>query len=259
MELLSLLFSFLALLKLVLALGQKASVTFNATSGGLQLAGGSGASQLVRSGNDWPGVLRAGGDLAMDFGRVTGTNLTMTMVNGTSATMSMPSSAGSMIIAGTIGNSTLIDSMMSSGKINVSQVEGKWESLPSRVESDGWCVFSLGHRWTRQKRHHLWIIRPVRTNRSLTMILVRRRRPDSAFGDLRHEYDQDSRSSFGQISWLLHQRRSVRFEQLDYCKLSQWPIWSGLERRFLHPRLRTSTPVTGKLYLACRVEQYVFC
>ena len=128
MALLLRLLSLLTLLQLATAIGQKAVVSFNGSLGGLQLAGGQTA-QLMLSSDDWPGVVRAGKDLAMDFGRVTGTNLTMTMVNGTAAT----ASSGPMIIAGTIGKSALIDSMVSAGKLDVSEVKGKWESFTTTM------------------------------------------------------------------------------------------------------------------------------
>ena len=126
--------SFLSLSATALALGQQASIAFSATTGALQLAGGNGAAALVVDGGDWPGVVRAAKDLAMDFGRVTGTNLTMTMMNGTTG-VAAPAGAP-VIIAGTIGKSSLIDAMVSAGKIDVSATMGKWESFQSQVVSD---------------------------------------------------------------------------------------------------------------------------
>lgn len=63
---------------LVNALGQQPVVAFNGSDGDFQLAGGeSGARQIMVSENDFWGVIRAAGDLALDFGRVTGTNYTL--------------------------------------------------------------------------------------------------------------------------------------------------------------------------------------
>ena len=117
------------------ALGQNATVTFTATSGGLQLAGNDVTSQVVLDGRDWEGVIRVAHDLAMDFGRVTGQNLTVALMNGTTG-MTTSSSGGATIIAGTIGNSSLIDSLVSSGKIDVSQIQGEWESFSSQIVLD---------------------------------------------------------------------------------------------------------------------------
>jgi hypothetical protein len=108
---------------------------------------------------DWPGVLRAAHDLALDFGRVTGTNGSLTTtgtatanssvifnVTGISSTWSVGSNASGYptgsgagtIIVGTIGNSSLIDGMIASGQLDVSAIEGQWESYVSTfVENAG--------------------------------------------------------------------------------------------------------------------------
>lgn len=41
-----------------------------------------------------------------------------------------------VVIAGTVGNSTLIDALVSSGTIDVSEIEGKWESFTSQLVSN---------------------------------------------------------------------------------------------------------------------------
>lgn len=62
----------------VSALGQSSPVTTDAGSGGLlKLAGGGVNGQILLSADDWWGVLRAAQDLAGDFGKVTGKNLTL--------------------------------------------------------------------------------------------------------------------------------------------------------------------------------------
>lgn len=40
---------------------------------------------------------------------------------------------GTAIIAGSIGNNSLIDSLIDEGKINVSAIQGKWESYHIEV------------------------------------------------------------------------------------------------------------------------------
>jgi len=80
---------------LVAALGQKPVVSFQGSDGDFQVAGGPiSAGQILVSDNDYWGVIRAAGDLAADFGRVTGTNYTLstgtrtsnsTYTNGTSS------------------------------------------------------------------------------------------------------------------------------------------------------------------------------
>lgn len=63
---------------LVAALGQQPIISSNSTSGGFQIAGGAVTQgQILVSSNDYWGVIRAAGDLAVDFGRVTGTNCSL--------------------------------------------------------------------------------------------------------------------------------------------------------------------------------------
>ena len=100
---------------------------------------------------DWPGVLRAAHDLAIDFGRVTGTNGTLTASGTATANASMifnvtgvsedwavsssnaTNSIGGTIVVGTIGNSSLIDDLIASGQLDVSEIEGQWEAYVSTV------------------------------------------------------------------------------------------------------------------------------
>lgn len=124
-------------------------------------ASGNGATLLASRGSsvsihadaaDWPGVLRAAHDLAIDFGRVTGTNGTLTASGTPTANASMifnvtgisedwsvsgskaaNSSSAGTIIVGTIGNSSLIDDLIASGKLDVSGVKGQWEAYVSAV------------------------------------------------------------------------------------------------------------------------------
>ncbi|KAH7030226.1 hypothetical protein B0J12DRAFT_322533 [Macrophomina phaseolina] len=150
--LLRLLFSLL-LFRSVLAIGQNATIAFNASVGNLQLATRSSSVRLVLDSADWPGVLRVADDLASDFGRVTGLNGSISLIgsNAITANASMifnvtgrsswtnvaasNSSNSGVIIAGTIGNSSIIQDLIEAGKIDVSAVEGKWESFISQVVS----------------------------------------------------------------------------------------------------------------------------
>jgi hypothetical protein len=130
---------------------RKPTVAFTAGNGTL-LASRSSPVQIHADAADWPGVLRAAHDLAVDFGRVTGVNGTLTAtgtatanssvifnVTGINEDWSVGSSNGTgyavsgpgTIIVGTIGNSSLIDGMIASGQLDVSAIEGKWESYIS--------------------------------------------------------------------------------------------------------------------------------
>jgi len=60
------------------ALGQQSIISTSGNGGDFQIAGGHvRAGQILVSSNDYWGVIRAAGDLAVDFGRVTGTNYTL--------------------------------------------------------------------------------------------------------------------------------------------------------------------------------------
>jgi hypothetical protein len=124
-----LLTSFLSLATLVgrtLAIGQPASLSFTEITGGLKLSGNGLSPTIVIDSQDWAGVRRAGSDLANDFGLVTGTK-------GKNVTSTSGLSNTPVIIAGTIGKSPLIDGLVSSKKLDVSAIVGKWESFTSQI------------------------------------------------------------------------------------------------------------------------------
>lgn len=64
------------------SLGQEPLISFNGDKGNLKLAGaGSPPGLIILDANDWPGVLRAGQDLAVNFGRIPETILTRILAN----------------------------------------------------------------------------------------------------------------------------------------------------------------------------------
>ena len=68
----------LAFTSVVAALGQEPIISFDKTNGALQIAGGKISKGQIRvAKNEYWGVVRAAGDLAQDFGRVTGKNYTL--------------------------------------------------------------------------------------------------------------------------------------------------------------------------------------
>ncbi|KAH6657189.1 hypothetical protein BKA67DRAFT_182262 [Truncatella angustata] len=146
---------------LVAALGQTPVISFTSVQDAFQLAGGAVTSpQILVSDNDYWGVIRAAGDLAKDFGRVTGTNFSLSngiagagpalyeyypaasnytvySTNGTNyfdgPNYTNPSAPDTVIIAGTIGHSKLIDDLIAKKKIDVSDIEGRWESFTTKL------------------------------------------------------------------------------------------------------------------------------
>ncbi|HEY1685926.1 MAG TPA: glycosyl hydrolase 115 family protein [Tepidisphaeraceae bacterium] len=75
------------------------------------------SAKIVTDPVDYPGVIRAAGDLNDDIHRVTGVN------------PQLSSSATSQILIGTIGKSKIIDQLIRDKKIDVSPIAGKWESF----------------------------------------------------------------------------------------------------------------------------------
>lgn len=83
------------------------------------------AAPLLIASNDWTGVLRAGHDLATDIQRVTGTR--PAIHHDANA---KPKHA---VIIGTVGHSALINQLVQRGKLDVSDIAGKWESFLLQV------------------------------------------------------------------------------------------------------------------------------
>lgn len=85
------------------------------------------SAPLVLDANDFPGVIRIAKYLQQDIFKVTGTQPRL-ILDG------FP--GDELVIIGTIGESKLIDGLVESGKINVDDVKGKWEtSLIQVVEN----------------------------------------------------------------------------------------------------------------------------
>jgi hypothetical protein len=82
-------------------------------------------AQLLVSSADWPGVIRAFTDLQNDIGRVTSSVpiLSTDKITGSKE----------IIIAGTIGKSNLINDLIKKRKIDVKDIEGKWEKFLIQV------------------------------------------------------------------------------------------------------------------------------
>lgn len=83
------------------------------------VADGKSASVYVSPG-DWPGVVRAAKDLGDDIYKVTGVNAEVIEGN-------LP--VDKSVIIGTIGKSSMIDKYISEKKLDVSSIEGQWESF----------------------------------------------------------------------------------------------------------------------------------
>lgn len=104
----------------VFGLGGTGYVQFEPAAGSFPIVDNSATPILIAS-NDWPGVVRAGNDLAKDIQRVTGVTPEIRRDNG-------PGSKNAIII-GTAGRSALIDQLARDRKIDLSDISGKWESF----------------------------------------------------------------------------------------------------------------------------------
>jgi hypothetical protein len=91
---------------------------------------------------DHPGVLRASADLEADIERVTGRKPTSSSNRGAVQEASDASSRraprgftaacpvqGEPVIIGTLGRSTMVDSLVAAGKLDARDLKGKWESF----------------------------------------------------------------------------------------------------------------------------------
>ncbi len=113
----------------VASVAQKVSAAgsyVSTSAGDFPLAVSGSVASLVVSANDWPGVKRAAGSLQSDLGKVVGAEPTLDTAGQVPA-------ASEVVLIGTIGKSTLIDQLVTDGKLDVSQVTGKWESFVTAV------------------------------------------------------------------------------------------------------------------------------
>jgi hypothetical protein len=92
--------------------------------------GGARDAVLVRRGSaapihvaasDWPGVQRAARDLQADIERVTRVKPALAF--------DAPGSARTVVLAGTIGRSPLIDQLIARGKLDATDIRGRWEAF----------------------------------------------------------------------------------------------------------------------------------
>lgn len=101
-------------------LGEQNPVCFESSGDALTLVENRQAINLVVDSADWAGVVRAAGDLQTDVARVT--DVTPDLVHA------LPTKAKSVVLMGTLGKSALIDALVRQKKLDVSAIEGQWES-----------------------------------------------------------------------------------------------------------------------------------
>ncbi|KAK9471182.1 uncharacterized protein V1510DRAFT_219005 [Dipodascopsis tothii] len=131
----------LGLASAVTGLTQTPNVAFNSTAGAVPLvAQGKTATVLVNE-YEWPGVVRAIDDFAADFGRVSGSTLAVRKGYTNSTVLDSAVCAPDVeaaVIVGTLGRSAFIGELIAAGKINVSAIDGEWETYQTQVVADYW-------------------------------------------------------------------------------------------------------------------------
>jgi len=108
-----------------IGLGEASRVTTNPVSGAFALAQNGAAATIYVDSNDFWGVIRAAGDLQTDIHRVTGITPAITH--------DADKSSFNAIIIGSIGHSRLIDQLVRDHKIDVTAINGEWESFTRQV------------------------------------------------------------------------------------------------------------------------------
>ncbi|KAI0262821.1 hypothetical protein BC834DRAFT_971882 [Gloeopeniophorella convolvens] len=112
------------------AIGQDTCVSFQQSSSGFSVVSNGHATPVFVSADEWPGVQRAASDFVADIKRVTGVQPSLSNATATSANLK---SASLPILVGTLGKSSLIDTIVNNTKLDVSSISGSWESWTSQV------------------------------------------------------------------------------------------------------------------------------
>lgn len=97
--------------------------------GSLPLVADGRALPIVYHHADHPGVVRVVGDLRADVRRVTGVEPELVADN-------VPADATEVVLVGTVGASPLIDRLVAEGTLDVSDIEGRWETSLEQVVDD---------------------------------------------------------------------------------------------------------------------------
>jgi len=91
------------------------------TTGSFPLVSNGQAAALYASEGDWAGVLRATRDVQADINRVTGQEPALLTA--------APQDQQPVVLIGTLGHSALIDKLVQAGKLDVTNLAGRWETF----------------------------------------------------------------------------------------------------------------------------------
>ena len=109
------------------ALDKDTIVKHEYSTGDFMLADNGKLVSIIIDANDFKGVIRTAEDLQKDILNVTGSE---------PAIQNIPSECDNVVIIGTIGKSSLIDNLIKAGRIDVSDIAGKWESYIIQTVDD---------------------------------------------------------------------------------------------------------------------------
>jgi hypothetical protein len=101
--------------------GESSYVSFAPVTRGAELAANGTAASIWVDDGDYPAARRAAADLQKDVERVTG------------LTPKLNAAAKTIVLAGTVGHSRLIDELVAQKKLDVRAIAGKWESFLVQV------------------------------------------------------------------------------------------------------------------------------
>ncbi|MBE2213026.1 MAG: glycosyl hydrolase 115 family protein [Opitutaceae bacterium] len=107
------------------AVGDESFVSFAPQAGAVPLAERGAATTILVDNADWPGVIRAAGDLASDVQRVAGV--------APELSAGAPKAVAHALIVGTVGRSPLIDGLVRAGKLDAGAIAGRWEAFTIAV------------------------------------------------------------------------------------------------------------------------------
>lgn len=107
----------------VLAIGQQTCASFKSGTNTFSVVSGGTAAPIFTSFDDWGGVHRVVADFASDIDAITGKKPSITNATSTVKASSPP------ILIGTLGNSSLINAIVNHTNMDVSSIQGKWESF----------------------------------------------------------------------------------------------------------------------------------
>lgn len=121
-----------ALLDQALAIGQTTCVAFQSSKSRFPIVAKNQAAPVLVSSDDWPGVHRAASDFVADISQITGVKVSLGNITSSSPKLGKDAP----IIVGTLGKSSLIDSVINATGLDVSSIRGQWEAFMSREVQD---------------------------------------------------------------------------------------------------------------------------